>query len=117
MKPKTWVKIPISSKVRDLPLQVEYYQSAVVTKEGYCNTTNHHELAPADWPSVKTDYQAFMRRYNKECEPFMYTAWAEPLQMDDYLVVSLPKSSVSCLSEAGRVSILTGESIPVFAYI
>lgn len=55
-------------------IQVDYFTSQVVTQKDYCNSTNHHELAPEGWPSVKSEYGAFMKRYNEECEPFMYVS-------------------------------------------
>lgn len=107
--PPTSVKIKVDAGTVCPKHVVEYFTSAVVTQEGYCNSTNHHSLAPPDWPVAKDDHTAFMKRYNKECEPFMYTSWAEPLGMKDFLVVTLPRHSVACLCEAGRVSILTGK--------
>lgn len=106
--PPTSVKIKCEEEAHCPRHEVSYFTSATVTQEGYCNSTNHHDLAPPDWPVAATDRTAFMKRYNKECEPFMYTAWAEPLGMKDFLVVTLPRHYVSCLCEAGRVSILTG---------
>jgi len=49
-----------------------------------------------------------MKRYNKECETFLYSAWAEPLGMTDCLLIPFSACRVSILCEAGRVGLITG---------
>src|SRR5947209_8345185 len=95
--------------VEDTSFVVEYCLSSVVTQEGFCNTNNHHDLAPKDWVPVTTDEREFFRLYHRACNPYLFSSWATKLGLKDSLIITLPRSSISTIKEAGRVSVLTGK--------
>eukprot|EP01126_Amoeba_proteus_P056098 TRINITY_DN7010_c0_g1_i1.p1 TRINITY_DN7010_c0_g1~~TRINITY_DN7010_c0_g1_i1.p1 ORF type:complete len:122 (-),score=18.73 TRINITY_DN7010_c0_g1_i1:503-868(-) len=97
-----------SNLSKDLHLSVDFFHSSVVTQEGFCNTNNHHDCAPPDWPSKKLDYHAFFKKYDSVSQLYSYTHWAEALGLDDYCTVTIPNYYMSVIVEAGRVAILTG---------